>query len=45
AKGAGIVLAKTEELVANASWKKGNPVPYSAVAEMFGMVEDTSKRL
>ncbi|CBN75600.1 conserved unknown protein [Ectocarpus siliculosus] len=42
---ASLVIAKTEDLLAKASWKKGQPVPFSAVAEMFDRVEQTSKRL
>ncbi|CAM9132058.1 unnamed protein product [Laminaria digitata] len=42
---ASIVVAKTEDLVAKASWKKGQPVPFEAMAEVFDRVEQTSKRL
>eukprot|EP00904_Undaria_pinnatifida_P000403 jgi/Undpi1/10363/HiC_scaffold_29.g12813.m1 len=42
---ASIVVAKTEDLVAKASWKKGQPVPFGAMAEVFNRVEQTSKRL
>lgn len=39
-----MVVSKTEDLVAKASWKKGQPVPFEAVAEVFDRVEQTSKR-
>ena len=41
---ASIVVSKTEDLVAKASWKKGQPVPFAAIAEVFDRVEQTSKR-
>lgn len=41
---ASIVMAKTEDLVAKACWKKGEPVPFKAIAEVFDRVEQTTKR-
>lgn len=41
---AGIVMAKTDDLVAKACWKKGQAVPFKAIAEMFDKVEQTTKR-
>lgn len=41
---ANLVMAKMEDLLAKASWKKGEPVPFKAVAEVFERVEKTTKR-
>lgn len=43
-KAGGVKPEKTEDLVAKASWKKGQPVPFEAVADVFNRVEQTSKR-
>lgn len=39
-----VVMEKTEDLVAKATWKKGQPVPFQAVADVFHRVEQTTKR-
>lgn len=39
-----VVASKTEDLVSKASWKKGQPVPFEAIAAVFDKVEQTTKR-
>ncbi|TFY62905.1 hypothetical protein EVJ58_g3558 [Rhodofomes roseus] len=44
-KNAESVLSRTTEVDIKGGWKPGDPVPYAALAKVFGLIEATTKRL
>ncbi|EKM61067.1 uncharacterized protein PHACADRAFT_204217 [Phanerochaete carnosa HHB-10118-sp] len=39
------VLSKTKEVDIEGGWELGHPIPYAALAKVFGLIEGTTKRL